>query len=80
MVVLSAVVAALSWLFYQMVRPMLLPLFLAQAAAPHLRTSRGCIVNIVDIHAEFPLTNYAVYVAAKGGLVQRSSGSGGWTS
>jgi len=44
------------------------PLFLAQAAVPHLRASRGCIVNIVDIHADFPLANYAVYVAAKGGL------------
>src|SRR5690606_16533526 len=28
------------------------PLFLSQAAAPHLRERRGAIVNIVDIHAE----------------------------
>jgi len=45
------------------------PLFLSQAAAPHLRRSHGCIVNIVDIHAERPLKTYLVYNAAKGGLV-----------
>ena len=45
------------------------PLFLSQAAAPHLRRAEGCIVNIVDIHAERPMKNYVVYNAAKGGLV-----------
>jgi pteridine reductase len=45
------------------------PLFLSQAAAPHLRKAEGCIVNIVDIHAERPLKSYLVYNAAKGGLV-----------
>jgi pteridine reductase len=45
------------------------PLFLSQAAAPHLRKAEGCIVNIVDIHAERPLKRYLVYNAAKGGLV-----------
>lgn len=45
------------------------PLFLSQAAAPELRKARGCIVNIIDIHAEFPLANYPVYTAAKGGLL-----------
>ena len=44
------------------------PLFLAQAAAPRLRESKGAIVNIVDIHAERPLRNFAVYTVAKGGL------------
>ncbi len=44
------------------------PLFLSQAAAPHLRKTAGCIVNIVDIHAERPLKNYPVYCAAKAGL------------
>lgn len=44
------------------------PLFLAQAAAPHLRTARGAIVNIVDIHAERPLPGYPVYSVAKAGL------------
>ena len=45
------------------------PLFLAQAAAPELRKHHGCIVNIIDIHAELPMRNHAVYTAAKGGLL-----------
>jgi pteridine reductase len=45
------------------------PLFLSQAAARELRKNHGCIVNIVDIHAEFPMKNYVVYNAAKGGLL-----------
>ena len=45
------------------------PLFLSQAAAPHLRRSHGCIVNIVDIHADRPMRNYVVYSVAKGGLL-----------
>jgi pteridine reductase len=44
------------------------PLFLAQAAAPHLRAARGAIVNITDIHAERPLRGYPLYCAAKAGL------------
>lgn len=44
------------------------PLFLSQAAAPELRKQHGCIVNIVDIHSEWPLKRYVVYNAAKGGL------------
>jgi pteridine reductase len=45
------------------------PFFLAQAAAPLLKQHRGCIINIVDIHAEKPLKNYPVYCMAKAGLV-----------
>jgi pteridine reductase len=45
------------------------PLFLAQAAAPHLAHSGGCIVNITDIHAERPLKGYPLYCAAKAGLL-----------
>jgi pteridine reductase len=45
------------------------PLFLSQAAAPHLRRNHGCIVNIVDIHADRPMRNYLVYSTAKGGLL-----------
>lgn len=45
------------------------PLFLAQAAAPHLQRSGGCIVNITDIHAERPLKGYPLYCAAKAGLL-----------
>lgn len=45
------------------------PLFLSQAAAPHLAVQQGCILNIVDIHADRPLKGYPVYCAAKAGLV-----------
>jgi len=45
------------------------PLFLSQAAARELRKRHGCIVNIIDIHAEFPMKNHVVYTAAKGGLL-----------
>jgi pteridine reductase len=44
------------------------PLFLSQAAAAELRKRHGCIVNIVDIHAELPMRNHIVYTVAKGGL------------
>jgi pteridine reductase len=44
------------------------PLFLAQAAAPHLKRARGAIVNVVDIHAERPLRDFVVYSIAKSGL------------
>jgi len=45
------------------------PLFLSQATAPFLKQSHGCIVNIVDIHAERPLRAHPVYSIAKAGLV-----------
>ncbi|MEO8136777.1 MAG: pteridine reductase [Betaproteobacteria bacterium] len=44
------------------------PLFLSQAAAPHLRKTGGAIVNITDIHAELPLKNFVVYTLAKAAL------------
>jgi pteridine reductase len=44
------------------------PLFLSQEAAPYLKDQLGCIVNIVDIHADRPLKNYVVYSSAKAGL------------
>ena len=44
------------------------PLFLSQAAAPALKRASGCIVNIVDIHAERPMKDYVVYNIAKSGL------------
>jgi pteridine reductase len=44
------------------------PLFLSQAAAPHLKKTNGVIVNITDIHAERPLKNYVIYSIAKAGL------------
>lgn len=45
------------------------PLFLSQAAADALYASRGCIVNITDMHIERPKKHYIVYSAAKAGLV-----------
>ncbi|VAW69309.1 FolM Alternative dihydrofolate reductase 1 [hydrothermal vent metagenome] len=44
------------------------PVFLSQAATPHLKTSRGCIINIVDIHGFRPMKAHPVYCAAKAGL------------
>jgi pteridine reductase len=44
------------------------PLFLAQAAAPHLARQRGLIINVVDIHGLRPLKGYPVYSVAKAGL------------
>lgn len=44
------------------------PLFLAQAAAAELRRRHGCIVNIVDIHADFPMPGHLLYNIAKSGL------------
>lgn len=44
------------------------PLFLSQAALPHLQKSQGVIVNIVDVHSQRPLKNHPVYGAAKAGL------------
>lgn len=45
------------------------PFFLAQAAAPHLRQAKGAIVNIADIHGQWPLKAYPIYSAAKAGLI-----------
>ncbi|MGL4232206.1 MAG: pteridine reductase [Casimicrobium sp.] len=44
------------------------PLFLSKSVAPHLEKTNGCVVNITDIHAERPMTNYVVYNIAKAGL------------
>ncbi|HSH97388.1 MAG TPA: SDR family oxidoreductase, partial [Methyloradius sp.] len=45
------------------------PLFLSQSAAPELRKTNGCIVNITDMHVERPKKGYIVYSVAKAGLV-----------
>jgi pteridine reductase len=45
------------------------PLFLSQAAAPALRQTNGCIVNITDMHIERPKKGYIVYSVSKAGLV-----------
>lgn len=44
------------------------PLLLAQAAAPHLKSSRGTIVNITDIYAERPLPQHVLYGMSKAAL------------
>ena len=44
------------------------PLFLAQAAAPHLAAVQGAIVNLIDIYAEQPLPQHSVYGMAKAAL------------
>lgn len=41
------------------------PFFLAQAAAPLLRAAGGCIVNLVDVHAQRPLEGHPIYCMAK---------------
>jgi pteridine reductase len=41
------------------------PFFLSQAAAPQLRANHGCIVNLVDIHAERPHKRHPIYSMAK---------------
>lgn len=44
------------------------PFFVSQAALPYLRHQQGCIVNIIDVHAERPLQDYAVYSISKAAL------------
>jgi len=44
------------------------PFFLAQAARPFLKRQQGCIVNIIDIHAQKPMKGFPIYSMAKAGL------------
>ncbi len=44
------------------------PLFLARRAAVHLEKTRGCIINITDIHGSRPLLQHSMYSVAKSGL------------
>lgn len=53
------------------------PFFLSQAAAPYLKKRKGCIVNIVDIHADRPLKTYSIYSMAKAGLVMMTKALAG---
>lgn len=45
------------------------PFFLSKKLAATLEQRNGCIINMVDIHAERGLHNYPVYSIAKAGLV-----------
>ena len=53
------------------------PYFLSQAAAPFLKKTQGCIINIVDIHAERPLKTFPIYSMAKAGLVMMTKALAG---
>lgn len=44
------------------------PLLLVQAAGPHLQSTGGCIVNVVDIYAHKVHRDHAVYCASKAAL------------
>jgi len=44
------------------------PAFMVKSAVEHLRESRGCIINILDIYARMPLGNHPLYCSAKAGL------------
>jgi pteridine reductase len=44
------------------------PYFLVQALLAELRTAGGSVVNIIDVHAERPMRDHAVYCISKAGL------------
>jgi len=44
------------------------PYFLASALTPALQRRQGCIINLVDIHAQRGLKGYPIYSIAKAGL------------
>lgn len=45
------------------------PYFLTQALAPHLAEQQGCVINMVDIHAQQPLASHSIYCMAKAALL-----------
>jgi len=45
------------------------PLFISQLAAKSLGESKGCIINITDIHASNPLKDHTIYCISKAGLI-----------
>ena len=44
------------------------PFFLTQALLPALRAQRGCVINLLDIHADKPEPNHTLYCMAKAAL------------
>jgi pteridine reductase len=50
------------------------PVLLAQAAWPLLREQRGCIINVLDIHAEKPPAQHLIYATAKAALASATLG------
>ena len=45
------------------------PYFLCKALAPALAANKGCIINMVDIHAQQPLQDHSIYCMAKAALL-----------
>lgn len=45
------------------------PFFLSKAAAPYLKKTQGCIINIADIHGGRPMRDYSIYCISKAGLL-----------
>lgn len=45
------------------------PFFLAQALLSPLKINQGCIINMVDIHANNPIPEHPIYCMAKAALV-----------
>ncbi|CAC9637354.1 FolM Alternative dihydrofolate reductase 1 [uncultured Gammaproteobacteria bacterium] len=44
------------------------PFFLSQSLLAALSKNKGCIINIIDIHAQRPLKNHAIYNISKAGV------------
>tara|TARA_B110000967_G_scaffold146753_1_gene150217 strand:+ start:541 stop:1260 length:720 start_codon:yes stop_codon:yes gene_type:complete len=44
------------------------PFFLSKGLSEKLTSSKGSIINIIDIHADRPLKNHAIYNISKAGL------------
>lgn len=44
------------------------PFFLSQAAAPHLKATRGAILNLSDVYARQPRADLPAYACSKGAL------------
>ncbi|WXT99992.1 MAG: 3-oxoacyl-[acyl-carrier-protein] reductase FabG [Catillopecten margaritatus gill symbiont] len=44
------------------------PFFLSQSLSTALAKNQGCIINIIDIHAQRPLKNHAIYNISKAAI------------
>ena len=65
----TAVGSTLPWQWEDLINSNLRgPYFLAQALLPELRRGGGSIINIIDIHADRPMREHAVYCISKAGL------------
>ncbi|WP_242602010.1 pteridine reductase [Legionella yabuuchiae] len=48
------------------------PFWLSHKAFPHLAQTKGCIINITDIHSDKPLKGYAIYCQTKAALTMQT--------